>query len=111
MDKSLNMWVRSTVLGNGHWDSNVRLLEVRLSLRVMLRSNTIHNNVLLTDDVREVVLIGEISKLHICLVAEICSWLDLLELIVPESGLASIGIDTCGTNACQLRANSHAKHT
>jgi len=67
-------------LGNRHWNFYVRLFELALFLQEYLGANTVDDGVLSADHVLQLLLACEIGQFHVGFVAQICSWLDLLEL-------------------------------
>ena len=93
MDHSLHMWVFGSRPCNGHWNSNVGLLKLTFSLSKDLGADTIDYGVLVSDHMVNVVLSSEILKLNIGLVPKIGCNLDLLKVIVPNSGGSLVGVD------------------
>jgi hypothetical protein len=83
MDKSLHIWVGSASLGDSNWHIDVGILEVFLLLVIDMRSNDVHDSVLVSDHVSEIGLACEVIQLNISLVSKISSGLNFLKLPVP----------------------------
>lgn len=110
MNQSFHVWISSACLGNGDWDSDVGVLEVRQLGGVHLRSNAVDDGVLGSDNVGQVSLASEILEVHVGLIAEIGGWLNLLECIVPYRVCSSIRINDRRSNGGKFGADGHTKN-
>ena len=93
MDQSLHIWIGGSGLGDGHWDVDIGILEILLLLVVDVRADAVDDGVLVPDHMGQISLASHVIQLHIGLISEIGSNLDLLELPVPEGSLSSIRVD------------------
>ena len=109
MDQPLHVGVGSSVLSDCSWHSDVGLLELRLLLMVDLGSDAVDNYILVSNDVAQLLLVGKVVELDIGFVAQIGSWLDFFEFVVPDSASASVRVDDRRTHSGQHRADRHSK--
>jgi len=84
VDESLDFVRVLDSFGNGHWDSNVRVLEVLLLLVENLRADATDDNIRVTDSVLNFSLRGEIIESDEALVTQISCGLQFLKTVVPD---------------------------
>ena len=101
MNQSLHIWVSSSSLGNSNRDSDVSIFEILFLLVPDVRSNAIDNGVLISNNMLEFFLVCEILQLNISFVSHISSWLDFLELDVPDGRGVSVWVNAGGSNSSQ----------
>lgn len=111
MNQSLDIWVGRTCFSDSHRHSDVGVLKFLLRVAVNTRANTVDDDVLFADHMSELVLVSEVIELHICFVAQIGSWLDLLEDSAPNARLVSVGIDDSRADLRHSGTDGHAQRT
>ena len=110
MNQSLDIRVSCGYLGNSHGHADVALFELALLLAVDTVADAVDNNVLVSNHVLELLRVGEVIQLHVGLVAEIGSWLDFLELVVPDSRGATVRINNLRAYSSERRTHRHAEN-
>ena len=111
MDQTLDIRVLLSNLGNGPWDSNVCLLKLSLSLEEGSGTNTVDYNILISDDMSYIGFASEILELDVGLVTHISSWLEFLEIELPDACSSSVRVDTGRSNSSKHASSRHTKNT
>jgi len=109
MNESLDVARGFDGLGDGHGNANVGIFEVLFLLVVDLGADAADNDIAVAHSVAHLALTREIIKSHEGLVAQICGSLQFFKTVVPDGGIAAVGVNALSADFGQGAAEDGAE--